>query len=576
MDSLSNLRNSLDDSDYNSLRNDGTDIASIERKRRQKHLGDHEQELTKQFKAAALQLTTLYRSSLSSNKSSYEAGYRHALSHVLELIVRSPVATDDRQEQQQQDAVSLEELTPEQSVQRLRWLAGYLQRRIEAMSTQDDDDDNSGSSMPSAAPATPMQSTERARPARFEGPATAHTLRQQLHRGSSSPGPAASSLSAPLPPATRFTSNLASSSNSPVARSGFATPIASSVPAASAATSASGSTASASRTTEPGSSSGKTAEGVGRSLSALTSLPAPVPPQSPVATQAQRSTLAWAAPTASSSSGIGLGTKRGRGEGNGNLSNGSGAGLPTSSNVNTASSHVACSGDSDGSPLLDPATTGRRRISGRKSLVASAAASLPSHLSGLSASGGIGSGPTLGLPATALRSSSFDFKLPQSVGVRNVDFSHPTLTTPTAVTAAKLHAGKRHAGGAAATAMAKRVGTSPVVPRRNRPTRLRSLGGLRSSSAVPSSSVSADDMATDSEDDWVDDADEGEQTAAGAATATATASGGSGQGVSRHAHARGGGSGRAKRRRTGRVQDGLNGEEDRDGSTHEAAGDVDM
>ncbi|EPQ30130.1 uncharacterized protein PFL1_02247 [Pseudozyma flocculosa PF-1] len=571
MDSLSNLRNSLDDADYSSNRPDGSDaargsgspdIASLERKRRQRHLDDHEQELTKQFKAAALQLTTLYRSSLSSNTSSYEAGYRHALSHILELVQRPPAAAEDpegpqqQQQQQQQQSEALDSLSPEQGIQRLRWLAGYLQRRIEAMSTQDDDDDAGASmpSRPSPAATQTQQQRQSSRPARFEG---ADPISGQRHgqQHSGAPSPLGNTAALPSPPASsvRFGSHPASSSNSPAPRSGFGTPI----PPATAPTDSEAAPAASARTSVRPASSGNTFPG-GRSAEASSSATVlSAPSTNP--------------PTPSNLGGGGgsAGTKRTRGE----------------SSTGGIVSHL---NDGDGndttgrsSAAADLNSAHRRRIGGRRTASGLAAASSssafgPSH----AVPGSIGhvEGPLPGLLPPSLRSGSFDFKLPQSVGVRSVDFSHNGMAAAAAAaTAAKLNAGRRQGGGAApgstSTKRGGSHGTAVSSVRRGRSGRLRLAGGLRAGTTAHASTSGEHDMATDSDDDWVDDDSEQE----GGASAPSAAASGAVSNGGRHAHSRGGG--RAKRRRTARAPDASNTEPDGDeahrGGDHEA-GDIDM
>lgn len=96
---LSNLHTSLRESEASSLR-------------RTAHLRSTEDELNAVFRASALSLTTLYRQGVSSSKASYEKGYAHALSHVLELWERDK-----------------------------GWLKGYIQRRIEAIENANEDVD---------------------------------------------------------------------------------------------------------------------------------------------------------------------------------------------------------------------------------------------------------------------------------------------------------------------------------------------------------------------------------------------------------------------------------------------------
>ncbi|PWN51391.1 hypothetical protein IE53DRAFT_386234 [Violaceomyces palustris] len=130
MDSLHNLRSSLDSDDGPSA----------------KQQQQYEDDLSKHFKAAALQLTTLYKSSIASNKSSFQAGYLHALTHILDLI-QSPHDLAGLDSSSSSSSSASSNPTDHQSAQRLRWLTGYLQRRIEAMAIEDEDDRDRSANM---------------------------------------------------------------------------------------------------------------------------------------------------------------------------------------------------------------------------------------------------------------------------------------------------------------------------------------------------------------------------------------------------------------------------------------------
>lgn len=112
---LTNLRDSLD----SSSRERHPASASAKRS---------ELRLTRDFKAAALQLTTLYRTSLSSSKRSYAAGYAQALGDILDVV-------NLRNQQRPVQATAASHANAESEQEDLKWLMRYLRARLEAIKT---------------------------------------------------------------------------------------------------------------------------------------------------------------------------------------------------------------------------------------------------------------------------------------------------------------------------------------------------------------------------------------------------------------------------------------------------------
>lgn len=111
--------------------------------------------------AAALQLTTLYRTSLSSAKRSYASGYTQSLHDILDVVLlrlqQSPASAPgypahllQQQEQQQQQHnyhhhhhhTQQQRHAHESNREELAWLVRYLQARIEAIRTESEDEED--------------------------------------------------------------------------------------------------------------------------------------------------------------------------------------------------------------------------------------------------------------------------------------------------------------------------------------------------------------------------------------------------------------------------------------------------
>ncbi|PWN40912.1 hypothetical protein IE81DRAFT_325094 [Ceraceosorus guamensis] len=167
MDSLNNLRDSLD---YSSSRPPG----GFSKR--------DEVALTADFKAAALHLTTLYRTSLSTSKRVYSRGYLAALSDLLDMIalrargnarggraeaMMEDALLDPRSSEQQHQA-GPSSLSASTSTQELAWMERYLQGRIEALKGEAEDEeieaaaaDQAGPSMDARRRAPSRRSRER-------------------------------------------------------------------------------------------------------------------------------------------------------------------------------------------------------------------------------------------------------------------------------------------------------------------------------------------------------------------------------------------------------------------------------
>ncbi|PWN36386.1 uncharacterized protein FA14DRAFT_54704 [Meira miltonrushii] len=123
---LTNLRDSLDSS-------------SRERHPARASAKKSELRLTKDFKAAALQLTTLYRTSLSASNRSYATGYAQSLSDILDVVLlrlQQPAATapgfQRGESSNSQGDTDREEL---------KWLVRYLRARIEAIRVEGEEEE---------------------------------------------------------------------------------------------------------------------------------------------------------------------------------------------------------------------------------------------------------------------------------------------------------------------------------------------------------------------------------------------------------------------------------------------------
>jgi hypothetical protein len=121
---LTTLRDSLDSSSRE------RHPASVSAKR-------SEVRLTRDFKAAALQLTTLYRTSLTTSKRSYAAGYAQSLNDILDVVSlrlqQSPATTPGF-------AASVRGAS-ESDREELKWLSRYLRARVEAIKAETEEDD---------------------------------------------------------------------------------------------------------------------------------------------------------------------------------------------------------------------------------------------------------------------------------------------------------------------------------------------------------------------------------------------------------------------------------------------------
>lgn len=101
--------------------------------------------------AAALQLTTLYRTSLSTSKRSYAAGYAQSIADVLDTVQL-------RLHQRSSNTASKAEAEREE----LNWLVHYLRARLEAIKTDSEDDDDKEESEDEEEPAEPAPSSSAA------------------------------------------------------------------------------------------------------------------------------------------------------------------------------------------------------------------------------------------------------------------------------------------------------------------------------------------------------------------------------------------------------------------------------
>ncbi|UZJ54805.1 hypothetical protein CBS101457_004125 [Exobasidium rhododendri] len=115
-----------------------------------------ESRLTRDFKSAALQLTTLYRTSLSTSKRSYASGYAQSLNDILEVVLlrlqQSPTSAPGIRSQQQQPYQPYHNHHQRQSSaiesdrEELKWLVRYLRARIEAIKAESEEEEEKVSS----------------------------------------------------------------------------------------------------------------------------------------------------------------------------------------------------------------------------------------------------------------------------------------------------------------------------------------------------------------------------------------------------------------------------------------------
>jgi hypothetical protein len=89
--------------------------------------------------AAALQLTTLYRTSLSSSNRSYATGYAQSLSDILDVVLlrlQQPAATAPGFQRGESSNTQIETEREE-----LKWLVRYLRARIEAIKVEGEEEE---------------------------------------------------------------------------------------------------------------------------------------------------------------------------------------------------------------------------------------------------------------------------------------------------------------------------------------------------------------------------------------------------------------------------------------------------
>ena len=110
--------------------------------------------------AAALQLTTLYRTSLSSAKRSYASGYAQSLHDILDVVLlrlqQSPASAPGYRSQMQQQH-RYQPTMDSSDREELKWLVRYLRARIEAIKAESEDEEEKDSEEDEEEATTHMQ-----------------------------------------------------------------------------------------------------------------------------------------------------------------------------------------------------------------------------------------------------------------------------------------------------------------------------------------------------------------------------------------------------------------------------------
>lgn len=111
--------------------------------------------------AAALQLTTLYRTSLSSAKRSYASGYAQSLHDILDVVLlrlqQSPTSAPGYRSQMQQQHRYQPTTMDSSDREELKWLVRYLRARIEAIKAESEDEEEKDSEEDEEETTTHMQ-----------------------------------------------------------------------------------------------------------------------------------------------------------------------------------------------------------------------------------------------------------------------------------------------------------------------------------------------------------------------------------------------------------------------------------